>query len=363
MSILSRYILIEFLKLLLILLIALLTISSTIYFLERIRWFSEGQAPFFSVAQHFLLTLPKMISDLMPLALFLSSLLVIGTLSKNNEIIPIMSAGISMISLTTPILLIGAVISGIFFFLNGSFVPSTYKAARVIQKEKIEKMGVGGTLLQNKIWIRLNSKTVLYTRLVDPKKNRLIGVHFYYLGSKLPIETEMDANMLRFENGQWILSDGVQTDYEEDGTALRTPFVRKVVQIGKTLLELQQIEVKPDEMTYDQLQSYVDQLKKDGLNKTRYQVDLDRKYAFPLSNFILVLLGVGIAFQHSRQRAIAKSVLTGLAIFLLYWLSLSVTLSMGRLEMLSSVQASWGPHILFLFLGVYQFFQLHKVAG
>jgi len=363
MAILPRYILIEFLKLLTILLTALLMIFFTIYFLERMNWFLERQASLSLVAQHLLLKLPKMISDLMPLALFLSSLLTVGILSKNNEIVPIMSAGISIVALTTPILLIGAVMSGIFFYLNGSFVPSTHKAARVIQKERIEKGGIGGTLLQNKIWIRLNGKTLLYTRLVDSKKNGLVGVHFYYLGGQQPIEAEIEAEMLHFEKGQWILLNGVQIDYEKDGTTLRTPFARKEVKIGKTLLELQQMEVEPDEMTYDQLQSYVDQLKKDGLNRTRYQVDLYRKYALPLSNFILVLIGVAIASQYSRQRAIAKSVLTGLAIFLLYWLSLSITLALGRMEILSPVQASWGPHILFLLLGGYQFYHLHRVAG
>jgi lipopolysaccharide export system permease protein len=338
-------------------------VSFTIYFLERINWFSERQAPFFLVGQHLLLKLPKMVSDLMPLALLLASLLTIGTLAKNNELVPIMSAGISIVSLTTPILLIGAAMSGLFFYLNGSFVPLTFKAARAIKQEKIEKGGIRGTLLQNKIWIRLNGNTLLYARLIDSERNRLIGVHFYHFGIHTPIASEIEAEKLYSENGQWILSNGVEINYAEDGTALRAPFIQKEIQLEKTLMELQQMEAEPDEMTYAQLQSYVDQLKKDGLKATRYQVDLDRKYAFPFSNFILVLLGVGIAFQYSRQRAMAKSVLLGLAIFLLYWLSLSVTLSMGRMEILSPIQASFGPHILFLLLGGYKFLKLHRTTG
>ncbi len=362
MSILSRYILIEYLKFLTILLTALLMIFFTIYFLERIHWFSEGHVSVLIIAQHFFLKLPKMISDLMPLALFLSALLALGTLSKNNELVPILSAGISIVRLTTPILVVGALMSGLFFYLNGAFVPVTFKAARIIQQERIEKSGMGGTLLQNKIWIRLNGKTLLYTKLIDPQKNVLIGVHLYYLGNEKPIASEMEAETLSYKNGQWILSNGVEINYENDGTALRTPFAQKEVGIDKTLLELQQMEVEPDEMTYDQVQSYVDQLKKDGLNGTRYQVALDQKYAFSCSHFILVLLGVTIAFRYARQRAIAKSVLTGLAIFLAYWLSLSMTLSLGRLEILSPVQAGWGPHILFLLFGGYQFLKLHRTT-
>ncbi len=360
MSILPKYILSEYLKFLSVLLTALLMIFCTIYFLERMDWFSQRQVPFFLIVQHLLLRLPKMISDLMPLALFLSCLLTLGTLAKNNEMIPMMNAGISIVTITAPILLVGAAMSVIFFFLNGSFIPSAYKAARVVQKEGIEKRGIEGTLLQNKIWIRLNGKTLLYTRLVNAKKNRMDGVHFYYLGNETPIEAEIEAETLHYENGQWILSNGFDIRHEKDGTTLHTPFARKEIQIGKTLLEMQRIEVAPDEMTSGQLQSYVDQLKKDGLNHTRYQVDLDQKYAFSLSNFIVVLLGIGIAFQYLQQGGISKSVLVGLVIFLLYWLSISIFLSMGKTEILTPVQAVFAPHLLFLFLGGYQFFNLHR---
>jgi lipopolysaccharide export system permease protein len=363
MSILPKYILTEYLKFLLILLAALLVIFCTIYFLERINWFSQRQVPFFLIVEHLLLRLPKMVSDLMPLALFLSSLLTLGTLAKNNEIIPMMSAGISIVAITAPILLVGLAMSGIFFFLNGSVIPSAYKAARVVQKEWIEKKGMGGTLLQNKIWIRLNGKTLLYTRLVDAKKNRMHGVHFYYLGSETPITAEIEAETLHHEKGRWILSNGVDIRHEKDGTTLRTPFSRKEIQIGKTLLEMQQIEVEPDEMTYAQLESYVDQLKKDGLNSTRHQVDLGRKYAFSLSHLIVVFLGITIALRYLQQGGISKSVLVGLVIFLLYWLSISVCLSMGKTEVLTPVQAVWGPHILFLLLGGYPFFHLHRASS
>ncbi len=363
MPILPKYILIEYLKFLALLLTALLMIFCTIYFLEKIHWLSQGDVSFFLVIQHLLLKMPKMISDLIPLALFLSCLLTLGTLAKNNEIIPMMGAGISMMAIAAPILMVGAAMSVIFFLLNGSVIPSSYKAAQVVQKEGIEKKGIGGTLLQNKIWIRLNGKTLLYTRLVDAKKNRMNGVHFYYLGDEIPIEAEIEAEMMNFENGRWILSSGVDIRHEKDGTVLRTPFAKKEIELGKTVLEMQQLEAAPDEMTYTQLQSYVDQLKKDGLNSIRYQVALGQKQAVSFSNFVLVLLGITIAFRYLRESGISKSVLVGLVIFLLYWLSISVSISMGKMEILTPMQAVWGPHILFLLLGSYQFSRLHKVIG
>jgi lipopolysaccharide export system permease protein len=345
-----------------VILTALLMIFMTIYFLERISWFSEGQTGFFLIAQYFLLTLPKTITDLMPLALFLSSLLTVSLLSKNNELIPMMGSGMSIAAITAPMLVFGMGIGFIFFFLNGSFVPATYKAARIVQKEKIEKRGMGGTFIQNKIWIRLNGRVLLTTKLIDAENNKWVGVHFYYLGQKQPLDKEIEAETLHFEKDQWVLLNGVQIVYQKDGTTLRIPFVRQEVHIEKTVLDLQHIEVAPDEMTYEQLHAYIHQLEKDGLKSTRYQVDLDRKQAFSLSNFIVVLLGITIAFLYAgqKQKAISKSVLVGLAIFLLYWLSLSVFVSLGKTGQLSPLQAGFLPHILFLFFGGWQFLRLHQ---
>jgi lipopolysaccharide export system permease protein len=256
---------------------------------------------------------------------------------------------------------VGAAISVLFFMLNGSFIPSTYKQSNLVQREKIQKKG-GATFLQNKIWLRINGRTLLYTRLVDAKKNAMYGVHFYYLGSPLPIEREITAALLRYEMGKWILSNGVDLRYQKDGTVLRIPFITKEIQIAQTLLEIQKMEIQSDEMTYDQLRLYIDQLQKDGLNANRYQVDLNRKYAFPFSNFVLALLGIPIGFQYLRKSGMAKSFLLGLGVVLLYWLSFSITYSLGRLEQIPPWLSGWGPHLFFLTAGMVLLIRLHRRA-
>jgi lipopolysaccharide export system permease protein len=368
MPLLARYLLSEYLKFIALLLTTLLMIFFTIHFLEKVKRFSELSAPVSWIVQYLLLKLPKMISDLMPIALFLSTLLTLGALTRNNEIVPILSGGISIIRITAPILFVGASTAVLFFFLNGSVVPSTYKRAHIIARDKIEKEVERGTLVQDKIWLRLNSKTLLYTQMVESQENAMYGVHLYYLGGKTPIEQEIEAESLRYENatsaspGKWVLSNGTRLLYQEDGMLIRSHFERETIQIDKTLIEIQQIEVQPDEMTYDRLASYVNRLQKDGLNATRYQVGLHQKWAFAFSNFILALLAIPISFQYLRQGGMAKSVMTGLGIVLLYWLLLSVAASLGRLETIPPVLAGWGPHLLFLLIGATLFARLHRLS-
>jgi len=359
MPLLIQYVLKEYLRFLALLVGALFMIFFTIHFLEKMRLFSQAQVEFFVIVQYLLLRVPKMISELMPIAMLLAALITFGTLSKNNEIVPIMNAGVGLMGLATPLLVVGGGISVLFLLLNGSFVPFTQKWASAIHQEKIEQRG-SATLLQNKIWFRLNSNTLLYTQLVDSNEKILHGVHLYYLGDDMPIIEEIEARSLRYEKGQWTLYQGVHLQYQKNRAILRIPFEKKEIQIDKTLSDMQQIEIKPNEMSYGRLSSYIDQLKKDGLNATPYQIALQSNMAFPFANFILTLLGIPLSFSYLRKGGMAKNVIVGLGVALLYSLLLSITLSLGRLQVIPPFIAGWGGHVLFLIVGATLFYNCHQ---
>jgi lipopolysaccharide export system permease protein len=362
MPLFSRYILGEYLKYLGMFLALFLLVFFTIHFMEKIRLFSQAGAPLFWIAQHFLLKIPWMISDLMPLSVLLATLMTLGALSKNNEVVPIMNAGVGILGLAAPLLVVGGLVSLLFFFFNGSVVPSTLKRARMIQQDQIERKG-GATLVQNKIWFRLNGKTLLYTQLVNSEENTMYGVHLYYLGDTMPITQEIEAQMLRYEGREWVLYRGTRLQYQPDGTLLRIPFARERISISKTLSDIQQMAVEPKEMTTAGLSAYIDQLKRDGLNAVPYQVALHSKRALPFASVILVLLGIPISFSYLRKGGMTRSVILGMGIILLYWLVLSVAAALGRLEVVPPVIAGWGPHFLFLLLGMGLFANLHRVRA
>ena len=361
MPLLTRYLLTEYLKWLLLILAALLTVFLTVDILEKMRRFSESGASLVGIVQYFLFKLPGMTLELSPLALLLATLLTLGALAKNNELIPIMNAGISTVRLHLPMLIIGGIVTIFFILLNNGLIPATKKKARILQQEAMQGGGRGETLfIQNKLWIRLNRTTLLYAQLVDAAKQTMYGVHLYFLGNALPVDQEVYAAELRRENGQWVLFNGARITFQKDGTIHRAPFMRAPIQINKTLREIQQIEMQPEEMSGGKLVSYIHQLQKDGLNATRYQIGLQTKRALPLANFILVLLGIPMAFQYLQKGGIGKGVMIGMVITLVYWLCLSVALSLGRLQVISPIMAGWGPHLLFALTGIILFVRLHR---
>ncbi len=358
MSIISRYILKEYLKFFSITLSLLSIVYLMIEFLEKIRKFSERDADLLLVIQYFLYKLPRIIFDIAPMAVLIATFLTLGMLSRNNEIIAFKSSGVSLLKLTTPLLLFGLFLSGVFFFLNGTLVPSTYKKARTIQEVTIEKKSTDGKLVQNKIWLRLDSRTLFNIELVEPNKRKMYGVNIYYLGSDFSLPETVEAEGLTYKNGNWYLSNGLHRTFQPDGTVQIKRFDEEVISINKKPEDFQQAAAQSEEMTYRHLQSYIDQLSRDGFDATRYHVDLLGKQAFPFVNLMMVLVGIPFALQDRRSAAVARGAAISLSLGLLYWLVFSVTISLGHVNALSPWLSAWGANLLFLGIGSYLFLNI-----
>ena len=356
----TRYILKEYLKIFFITLAALILVFLTIDFLERIRKFSEQGAQFVWIIQYFLYRLPKIIFDISPLAILLSTLLTLGGFSKNNEITALKSCGVGLLQIATPILIFGAATSIFFYFLNGSLIPSTFKMAKTIQEVHIEKKNRGGNFIQNKVWLRLDSRTIYNIELVDPDKKSMHGINIYFLGKEFSFPEEIEAEKLIYENGGWILLNGVHRKFFQDGSIEVNRFDKKPIHLNKKPEDFQKAAADPQEMTYQKLEAYIGRLSADGFSAIRYQVDLRGKQAFPFVNFMMVLLGIPFALKDNRSAGIARGVFVSLSMALFYWLVFSITISLGRVMVFPPWLAAWSANILLLAIGIYLFLNIRQ---
>ncbi len=358
MAILTRYILKEFIKIFLMTLAALTLVYLSIHFLEKIRTFTEHNAASVFVFRYFLYKLPKIISDVIPLSFLLATLFTIGKLSRNNEVVACMSTGISIFKLTLPLLSLATIASVALFYLNGTLIPKTSRVARTIQNEKIENKPPGLMLIQNKIWLKSNPRTLLSIQMAEPEKKLMSGVHLYYLGRNFSLEEEIEARSLQYEDGKWVLYSGVHKNFRPDGTIQIKTFDQQPVLLNKTPDEILRNTVDPIEMTDEKLQNYVDRLTEDGFNSNRYRTDLEGRRAFPFVNFIMVLLGIPFAIQHRRDAGIISRTTICLFIGLTYWIVFSTLISLGHTTILVPWIAGWGTNLLFLSIGMYRFLNI-----
>ena len=135
MKILDRYVAREFLRFLGLVLATFVVLYLLIDFFEKIRMFMSNAATVRQVVTHFLYTIPMIVTQTLPAAVLLASLITFGTLSRHGEITAMKSCGVSLWQMAAPILLGSILLSGICLYLNANLSPRSHFARRQMLRE------------------------------------------------------------------------------------------------------------------------------------------------------------------------------------------------------------------------------------
>ncbi len=360
MSMITRYMLKEFLRIFFVTAMALAFVEFSIDFLEKIKSLYRYDAELQWLVKYFLFRFPRIFMEMLPLSLLMSTLLTFGGLAKNNEITAFKSAGVSVFRLTAPLLILAVFISLLSYLLVGNVVPRLYKESKRIKQIQIEGKQPAGGFVQNKTWMHLDSRRLMYAQVVSADKALMQGVVLYTLGEDYLVIEEAEVAELFYEEGGWVLRDGVKRIFLPGGEVQFETITQEKIDINRKPEDFKQVAIKTNEMTYDALSDYISQLKSAGLDTTRFSVDLHARQALPFVNFIMVLLGVPFALKDSRSSGIAWGIAFSLGVALFYWLVYSMTLSLGRLQVLPPWLAGWSANILLLMVGSYLFLRVRQ---
>ena len=113
-----------------------------------------------------------------------------------------------------------------------------------------------------------------------------------------------------------------------------------------------QEELKPEELSYWQLKGFIQRIRAEGYDPTKYLVDLHIKIAFPFIVVIMILIGLPLTLKIQKGGA-AVSVSAGIALAFLYLLVLGTCRALGFAGIFPPLLAAWLANGLFFFMGIY----------
>jgi LPS export ABC transporter permease LptF/LPS export ABC transporter permease LptG len=353
------YLLRRFFSYFVLLMAAFVFLFEAFTFFELLDDIARHHAAFLTVMDYFGSLTPYLIYQLAPLAALVATLVTIGVMSKNNEIVACKASGISLYRLAGPVLLAGVVLASAMILVDDTYLP--YANQRQDSLRNQIKGRPPQTYRQPQRWIFGENAKIYNYDLFEPNQNLFGGLSVVEIDpATFQVQRRVFASRAQWSEAQnlWVLesgwvrdfSDGVITKYErfnvKDLPELTEPpsyFHREVRQAFQ--------------MNWGELRRYIDGLHRAGFDVATLTVQLHRKLAFPLIAPISMLLAFPFAFLVGTRGAVG-GVAMGVGIGILYWLGAELLIAMGGVGQLPPLLAGWAPDIIFFFLGLYFFFKM-----
>ena len=320
--------------------------------IEKIPRFLRSGGTAGDMLVYFICKLPEMIGRTATFSTLMATLLTLGVLSRDSEIIAMRSCGISLLRIAMPMLGLGMVTS-LLLLANAELVlPRSYELTEQIDKRVIKKQAGRVVFKRNNIWFRSDAQ-ILQAQLFDPVTSTLKGVVIWSLGAAMSPLSRIDAESASFTDGHWILRNAVTSEFASSGgynsraaASIRSDLKLKVE-------DLRVLDSDADNMSFITLKSYADNLKNGGYQAYRYLTLMHSKLAAPFAALVMVLLGIPFALRSSRSGGVALGIGASVAIGFAYFVVNAVLLSYGRSGAFPPLVAAWGANLIFLVVGVW----------
>lgn len=350
MRIISRYILWEFLRVLALLVLAFILIYILVDFMEKIDDFIEADVHIYRVGLYYLLSIPKIILNVVPVAILISILISFGLLAANSEIVALKSAGVSFFSICLPILLSAIVLGLGLFFFSDVVIPYSAMRTNSIWIEEVEKRQDVSSGRYEDVWFK-SKKMIYHFKVYDMPLKTLEGVSVFRLDDNFGIEERIEAKDARLKGDGWVFYNGLIKKYSDDGRVTLSEFDEAVFFLPEMPKEFTQPPLSSDAMSLRELHGYAKRIRTEGHDPVKYMVDLNLKISFSFICLVMALLGLSLSFRKEKGSGMYEGVATGVGLAFVFYVFLGLSRSLGYTGVIPPILAAWVPNILFLGLG------------
>ncbi len=328
-------------------------------FFELLDDIARHRVPFLIVMDYFRYLTPYLLYQLAPLGALVATLVTIGVMSKNNEIVACKASGISLYRLALPLILAGTALAATMIILDDTYLPYANQRQDALRNQI--KGRPAQTYRQPERWIFGENSKIYNYDLFDPTQNLFGGLSVLEIDpTTFQIRRRVFASRAQWSETQnlWVLESGWVRDFS-DGTVVR--YARFNVKDLPELTEPPSYFIREVrqafQMSWSELRRYIDSLRRAGFDVSALRVQWHRKFAFPLIAPVSMLLAFPFAFLVGTRGAIG-GIAIGVGIGILYWLGAELLTAMGGVGQLPPLLAGWTPDIVFFFLGLYFFFKM-----
>jgi lipopolysaccharide export system permease protein len=303
-----------------------------------------------------LYSFPAYLTFTFPMAFLLATIVVLGRLSSENEILALKASGIDLRYLLVPFASLGIAIS-LVGVLNTTVLVSHASEAFRDTLLDIAKKSIS---IEDKEGIFNDSipGVVIFIEKVDRSNRSLSGILISDdrdEGVKQTISADrgvvnLDATTLDLS---FTLHNGSLHRWEKGSNTYRTVSFKDYVfamNLMTVLSHNRELKRKPNEMSLQELMARHQAAARD--DRYDWSLEIYKKFTIPLAAAVFVLVGVPLGITR-RNEGKFSGVVYSLLIFISYYILIALTENIGRQYKISPLLITSTPNILVAVTGVY----------
>lgn len=331
-----------------IVLFVLLALFTFFAFMDELGEVGRGSYGLAQAGQYVLLTVPRMIYQIFPIAALIGSMAGLGLLARHNELTVMRAAGVPLTRIVWSVMKVGLVLVIIVTIIGEWIAPRSESRAQVLRSVSMsENISFKG---KNGLWAR-DGTSVVNVREIMPD-GKLAGIYIYDFAEPNRLKQITQAKHAVYQHDHWMLQEVTHQQFEVD--SVRSSHVTEEewsTRLSPDLLSV--VIVKPDTLSVAGLHNYVNYLHENGLKAERYEVAYWSKIAAPFVTGVMVFLAVPFVFGSLRSVSAGQRIVVGMLLGVGFYLFNQVTTYVTLVYELNPVAGALLPAGLFSAYAVY----------
>ncbi len=358
MKILDRYILTNFLLPFAYCLMGFVAIWLVFDLSDNAADFLKGGVPFGKILIFYATQLPDIAIISVPAGVLLALLYSLSKMSRSNEIISMLTAGVALPRILLPLFVVGFLLSCMATALNYYLVPhaqavKTAQLDQFVSGEDADVTRLRGHLFHNRL-----SHRFWYTERFYPDRNLLQWVQIIQRDETGRTLFQYYVREALFEPTQrfWAFDKGMLVTYDAEGNVKTSEFLSgdtKIYDWEETPWRIASATMDAEVMTVPELQMYLFSNEDfPAVQLAAYRTHLWYRWAMPWTTFILVFIAAPLGVVFSR-RGVLAGVASSIFIFASMLFLKDFLLALGAGYRIPAPLAAWLPNLIFLVIGIW----------
>jgi lipopolysaccharide export system permease protein len=315
MRTLDRYIAKEVIKGSLVAVLVLLALLNFFTFADELGDMGEGDYGLRQIFEYLALTSPRSFYELLPSAALVGSLITLGNLANNRELMAMQAAGASRARLIGAVLVGGLFLLAISVSIGELVAPPAERSAQTLKSIALKKQVASRS--KYGFWVRDGN---VFINIREIQQQASLGdINIYEVDQNQRLALATHAGRAVYDGVQWKLKKIRVSHFEPDRvTAERKDFADWSSVLAPDLLNA--FVIRPENLSAWELARYIDYLKENGQQSLAVEQALWGRLVNPLVTLVMLLVAVPFVLTIRREVGMGQRIVVGVVIGLGFYL-------------------------------------------